>query len=54
MSEVLSILERSGARDHAEAEARRWRDKALQHIEGLPCLPEGKRDLSTLVRWVIA
>jgi geranylgeranyl pyrophosphate synthase len=54
VSEVLAILERSGARDHAEGEARRWRDLALQHIEGLPCLPEGKRDLTTLVRWAIA
>jgi len=54
VSEVLAILERSGARDHAEGEARRWRDRALRHIEGLPCLPEGKRDLTTLVRWAIA
>jgi geranylgeranyl diphosphate synthase, type I len=54
VGEVLAILERSGARDHAEGEARRWRDRVLQQIEGLPCLPEGKRDLTTLVRWVIA
>ncbi len=54
VAEVLAILERSGARDHAVAEARRWRDRALEHIEALPCLPEGKRDLSSLVRWAIA
>jgi len=54
VAEVLAILERSGAREHAESEARRYRDIALRHIEGLPCLPEGKRDLTTLVRWVIA
>ena len=54
VTEVLAILERSGARAHAEGEARRWRDIALRHIEGLPCLPEGRRDLTTLVRWVIA
>ena len=54
VTEVLAILERSGARAHAEGEARAWRDRALAHIEGLPCLPEGKRDLTTLVRWVIA
>jgi geranylgeranyl diphosphate synthase, type I len=54
VTEVLAILERSGARAHAESEARRWRDIALHHIEGLPCLPEGRRDLTTLVRWVIA
>jgi geranylgeranyl diphosphate synthase, type I len=54
VTEVLAILEGSGARAHAESEARRYRDIALRHIEALPCLPEGKRDLSTLVRWVIA
>jgi len=54
VTEVLAILERSGARKHAESEARRWRDIALRHVEGLPCLPEGKRDLTTLVSWVIA
>ena len=54
VTEVLVILERSGARKHAESEARRWRDIALRHIEGLPCLPDGKRDLTTLVSWVIA
>jgi geranylgeranyl diphosphate synthase type I len=54
VAEVLAILERSGARDHAVGEARRWRDRALEQIESLPCLPEGKRDLTTLVRWAIA
>ena len=54
VADVLAILERSGARAHAEGEARRWRDVALRHIEGLPCLPDGKRDLTTLVSWVIA
>jgi geranylgeranyl diphosphate synthase type I len=54
VGEVLAILERCGARDHAVAEARRWRDRALEQIEALPCLPEGKRDLTTLVRWAIA
>jgi geranylgeranyl diphosphate synthase, type I len=54
VAEVLAILERSGARAHAEAEARTWRDRALSHIDGLPCLPDGKRDLTNLVRWVIA
>jgi geranylgeranyl diphosphate synthase type I len=54
VSEVLDILERSGARAHAEATARSYRDLALEHIERLPCEPAGKRDLSTLVRWIIA
>ena len=54
VSEVLDILERSGARDHAEAEARRYREIALDHIEHLPCPDEGKRSLALLVRGVIA
>jgi len=54
VTEVLAILERSGARDHAVSESRRYRDLALAEVEGLPCLPEGRRDLATLVRAVIA
>ena len=54
VSEVLDILERSGARTHAESEARRYRDLALEHIERLPCEPRGKQELSALVRWIIA
>jgi geranylgeranyl diphosphate synthase, type I len=53
VTEVLAMLERSGARAHAESEARRYRDLALEHIVGLPCDPRGKDELSTLVRWVI-
>ena len=51
---MLEILERSGAREHARAEARRYRDLALEHIERLPCPREGKRELATLVASVIA
>ncbi len=54
VSEVLAILERSGAHDHAVAEARRLRDLALRHIEMLPCPPEGRRDLTLLVQGAIA
>ena len=54
VTEVLDILERCGAREHALTEARRYRDVALGHVALLPCRPEGKRELEELVRSVIA
>jgi geranylgeranyl pyrophosphate synthase len=54
VGEVLDILERCGAREHALGEARRYRDIALGHLERLPCPPDGKRELEGLVRSVIA
>jgi geranylgeranyl diphosphate synthase, type I len=54
VAEVLEILERSGAREHTLAEARRYRDLALRHIELLPCPLDRKRGLAALVRSVIA
>jgi geranylgeranyl pyrophosphate synthase len=54
VTEVLEILERSGAREHALAEARRYRDESLELLDLLPCPPEGRRDLAVLVRSVIA
>ena len=54
IAEVLAILERSGAREHTLAEATRYRDLALEHLEALPCRPEGKRELEGVVHAVIA
>jgi geranylgeranyl diphosphate synthase, type I len=54
VTEVLAILERSGAREQALVEARRYRDRSLEQLEQLPCLPEGKRELAMLVRAIIA
>ncbi|MGZ8475251.1 MAG: polyprenyl synthetase family protein [Candidatus Limnocylindria bacterium] len=54
VAEVLAILERSGAREHTLAEATRYRDLALGHLEALPCRPEGKRELEGVVHAVIA
>ncbi len=54
VAEVLEILERCGAREHTLAEARRYRDLALRHVELLPCPLDRKRDLAALVRSVIA
>jgi geranylgeranyl diphosphate synthase type I len=54
VADVLAILERSGAREHALAEARRYRDLALRHLEALPCPQERRDDMATLVGSVIA
>ena len=54
VAEVLEILDRCGAREHTSAEARRYRDTALELLDALPCRPEGKRELAILVRSVIA
>lgn len=54
VAEVLAILERCGAREHALSQARRYRDLALEHVEDLPCPDDRKRDLGALVRSVIA
>ena len=54
VAEVLDILERSGAREHALGEARRYRDLAIAHLDLLPCPAERRRDLAELVRSVIA
>jgi geranylgeranyl diphosphate synthase type I len=54
VEEVLAVLERCGAREHALSEARRYRDLALQHIELLPAPLDRKRALAGLVRSVIA
>lgn len=54
VTEVLEILERSGAREHTLAEARRYRDLALEHVDRLPCNDDRKADLAELVQSVIA
>lgn len=54
VAEVLDLLEASGAREHSMSEARRYRDRALEQLDLLPCLPDGKRELAQLVRSVIA
>ena len=54
VAEVLAILAQCGAREHTLAEARRYRDEALRHVELLPCEPGRKRGLAELVRSVIA
>ena len=54
VNEVLAILERCGAREHTLAEARRYRDSALDRLVRLPCPDTGKQELAALVSSVIA
>jgi geranylgeranyl diphosphate synthase type I len=54
VAETLAILDRCGARDHATAEARRYRDLALARIDGLPCDERARAQLRFLVEMVIA
>ena len=53
VAEVLAILDRSGARDHALAEARRHRDLALGGVDGLPIPEERRAQLRAVVESVI-
>ena len=54
VSEVLTILERCGAREHTLGQARRYRDAAIDQLDRLPCPDAGKDELAALVRSVIA
>jgi geranylgeranyl diphosphate synthase type I len=54
VTEVLEILERSGARRHAVAEARRYRDRAIAAARGLPIGAERTAELAALVESAIA
>jgi geranylgeranyl pyrophosphate synthase len=53
VDEVLEVLERCGAREHALSEARRYRDLALRHVELLPCPADRRAQLAELVGSVI-
>ena len=54
VAEVIAILERSGARKHAEGEARRTRDRALATVAALPIAPERRAELASLIETSIA
>ena len=54
VAEVIAILERSGARRHAEGEARRTRDRALATVSALPIAPERRAELASLIETSIA
>jgi geranylgeranyl diphosphate synthase, type I len=54
VDEVLEILERSGARRHAEQEARRYRDVAIARARSLPVPDEGLTELRELVESMIS
>jgi geranylgeranyl pyrophosphate synthase len=54
VDEVLAIMERSGAREQALAEARRFRDQAVADIASLPIGDGPREELRVLVESVIA
>jgi geranylgeranyl diphosphate synthase type I len=54
IAEVLEILNRCGAADHARAEARRQRDAALGDIASLPITEERRVELRLVVESIIA
>jgi len=54
VDEVLAILDRAGARDHALGEARRFRDLALSDAYALPIGEKQRSELRALVESVIA
>jgi geranylgeranyl diphosphate synthase type I len=54
VTEVLAILDRCGAADHARGEARRYRDAALADIDGLPIPDERRSELRQVVESIIA
>jgi geranylgeranyl diphosphate synthase type I len=54
VAETLAILQRCGAEEHALAEARRYRDRALELLDRLPCPRDRDGDLAGFVRSVIA
>jgi geranylgeranyl pyrophosphate synthase len=54
VDEVLAILERSGAREQALAEARRYRDLAVADVAELPIGDRPREELRALVASVIA
>jgi len=54
VSEVLAILERSGAREHALAETSRYRERAAKAVDRLPIPAERRRELVELVETTIA
>jgi geranylgeranyl diphosphate synthase type I len=54
VGEVLAILERCGAREHAMREASRYRRIALDAIAALPIAPDRRAELSLVVETGIA
>ena len=54
VDEVLEILERCGAREATEQEARRYRDLALVEARSLPVPEEKVEDLRSLVESMIS
>jgi geranylgeranyl diphosphate synthase type I len=54
VAEVLDILERCGARDHAASEAQRYREEALTSIRNLPIPADRREEMASVVERSIA
>jgi geranylgeranyl diphosphate synthase type I len=55
VAEAVGILERSGARDYARTQARRYRDEALRELDAAGVVdPEARQRLEAIIRGVIA
>jgi geranylgeranyl pyrophosphate synthase len=54
VDEVLAILERSGAHEHARREALRYREMALANVAALSVPEENRAALRLLVESVIS
>ena len=54
VDEVLAILERCGAREHALGQVRELRDEVLRDVDELPIPSKMKAELASLVESVIA
>jgi geranylgeranyl pyrophosphate synthase len=54
VDEVLEILERSGAHEHARREATRYREMALANVAALPVPEANRAALRLLVESVIS
>jgi geranylgeranyl diphosphate synthase, type I len=54
VAEIITILERSGAREYTRAEARRYRNEALAELDGMPALdPAAREQLIGIITSVI-
>ncbi len=55
MDEIVAILERSGGQSFTRSEARRYRDDALQELDGLDVVePAAREKLRSIIVSVIS
>ena len=55
ITEIVAILERSGAREFTRSEAQRWRDECFTELDGLEAVDPAARDqLRGIINGVIS